>query len=309
MNDSDTLDRQTLDSNMRRIDLCSVRRSPDRSLAWILVLLGAADFGALQLQADEWVYPLDIAVDNKQQVFVADRKLPGVWRIQDGKAHVVIQGAKRFRQPLNAVWSVAIDQQGQVLVGDSATRGVYRLSKEGEAKKINDSYIGIPIRMAVDHQGRIYVSDLETERIWRLPPDGGKAEQFAAIAGVRGLAIDKQNRLWASRANPPQLVRYTPEGEREIIVDQGPFEFPHQLVVDQESETAYVADGYAKCIWKIPSQGDPEKWITGQPLIGPTGLAWLQKNLLIVDPKAKAIFKADLQGTLTPFHPPDRSTE
>ncbi|MCA9055539.1 MAG: hypothetical protein KDA75_16975, partial [Planctomycetaceae bacterium] len=198
-----------------------------RSLLGMLsvVALFCSAFGG-DCRAADLVYPLDITVDAHGAVLVADRKLPGVLKVSGDSAAVVIAGAKRFREPLNAVWSVALDKQGRVLVGDSAARGVFRIGEDGEAKKINTSYVGIPIRMAVDSQGRIYVSDLETQRIWRFGPDGGEAEEFAVVAGVRGLAIDAQDRLWTSRANPPQLVRYSSAGQPETLVDDGPFEFP-----------------------------------------------------------------------------------
>ena len=249
--------------------------------------------------AADLVYPLDIVVDAEEAILVADRKLPGVLKIADGEASVLIEGAKRFREPLNAVWSVALDQQGRVLVGDSAARGVFRVNEDGKAEKINTSYVGIPIRMAVDSQGRVYVSDLETQRIWRFGPEGGEAEEFAVVAGVRGLAIDSQDRLWTARANPPQVVRYSPEGEPEALLDDGPFEFPHQIAVDATGETAYVVDGYARCIWRFQPDGEPEKWVSADPLDNPTGLAWQGESLLVVDPRIPAILQVAADGSLT----------
>ncbi|MEZ6066617.1 MAG: hypothetical protein R3B90_13125 [Planctomycetaceae bacterium] len=238
-----------------------------------------------RVESADLVYPLDIAVAEGGDVLVADRKLPGVLRIHEGEATVVAAGSQRFREPLNAVWSVAVATDGSVLVGDSATRGLYRVAAGGEPVKINTSYIGIPIRLAVDSGGRIYVSDLETQRIWRFPPAGGEAEEFAVVAGVRGLAIDAEDRVWTVRANPPQLVRYTSDGAAETIVDDGPFEFPHQLAVKADGSMAYVADGYANCVWSIAPGSEPTKWVTGDPLKGPTGLAWRGEELLVVDPR------------------------
>jgi len=270
----------------------------------VMVLGGIAIGDGLALPAaDALVYPLDLAVARDGRVLIADRKLPGVLCLSDGQLTTLASGSQRFREPLNAVWSVAVDHEGRVLVGDSATRGVYRLQPEGPPQLINADYIGIPIRLAVDGEGRIYVSDLETQRIWRMPAEGGACEEFAVLAGVRGLAVDGQNRLWAARANPPQVVRFTPDGQRETIVDAGPFEFPHQIAVDAAGATAVVADGYAQCLWRVVPGQPPEKWVHGEPLRNPTGLAWQGTDLLVVDPRGPAVLRVTPAGVVTQVLP------
>lgn len=280
----------------------SVYLLPARTAALFLVVIGVAAM-IRPVAAADLVYPLDLAVTADGDVLAADRKLPGVLRIHAGAASVEIEGAKRFREPLNAVWSVVTTRDGKVFVGDSAARGVFRLKADGPPEKINTSYVGIPIRMALDSQGRIYVSDLETQRIWRFGPDGGEGEEFAVVAGVRGLAVDAQDRLWTARANPPQVVRYAPDGKPETLIDDGPLEFPHQIAVDAAGATAYIADGYGKCVWKLPAGGTLEKWASGDPLQNPTGLAWQGDNLLIVDPRIPAVLTATPDGKLSRFFP------
>jgi sugar lactone lactonase YvrE len=285
------------------------RRCGSRSLVRRRLLFGmrlVLCFGGLVSagRAADLTYPLDVAVEATGDILVADRKLPGVLRIKAGAASTVVEGSHRFREPLNAVWSVAVDRDGAVLVGDSAARGVFRLRADGPPEKINTSYVGIPIRIAVDHQGRIFVSDLETERIWRFGPQGGEAEEFAVVAGVRGLAVDSQNRLWTVRANPPQLVRYSPEGVAETLVSEGPFNFPHQIALNPEGTTAYIADGYDRCVWKVVAGAAPEKWLTGDPLQNPTGVAWSGTDLLVVDPRIPAVLKVDASGQPHRVFPP-----
>jgi sugar lactone lactonase YvrE len=254
-------------------------------------------------RAQSLVYPLDAVIDAQGDILVADRKLPGVLRIHDGAVSVVVEGSKRFKEPLNAVWCVALDNNGAVLVGDSAARGIFRIDAEGKPQQINTSYVGIPIRMAVDAEGRIYVSDLETQRIWRFGPEGGEGEEFAVAGGIRGLAIDAQGRLWTACANAPQVVRYAADGTAETIVNEGPFEFPHQIAVSADGNTAYVVDGYAKAVWKVVPGEEPVQWASGAPLDNPTGLAWQGETLVIVDPRVPGLFQADAAGAVTPLFP------
>lgn len=287
---------------MRQIATRGQRLATALTACWML--WGSLAGRVEPLQAADLVYPLDAAVDAKGDIVVVDRKLPGVVRLQEESATVIAEGSKKFREPLNAPWCVAIDAEGRVLVGDSASRAVYRLDGTADLKKVNTSYVGLPIRMAVDDEGRIYVSDLETERIWRFPKEGGEAEEFAIAAGVRGLCVDDQNRLWTVRANPPQIVRYTAEGNAETILEEGPFEFPHQIAVRGSGETAYVSDGYAQCIWKLEGDGAPVKWAVSELMPSPTGMTLAGEDLLVADPKARAVLRVDAAGQVSRRYPP-----
>ena len=53
----------------------------------------------------------------------------------------------------------------------------------------------------------------------------------------------------------------------------------------------------------MAADGTATKWITGEPLKGPVGLAIRGGKVLIADPQAKAVWEADSEGKLTPLHP------
>lgn len=247
----------------------------------------------------EFDYPLAVAVDPAGTIYVADRNLPGVWKISEGKRELFFQGSKKFRTPLNAIRCLAIDKQGNLLAGDSATREVYRF-EDGKPVPLTMGGIGIPMAIDVDSQGDLFVADLELHRIWKVPAAGGRPVEFAQVPAPRGLTIDDEDRLWIVSHGKNQVVRITPDGKQETVVEGRPFEFPHNIVLD-ENQTAYVSDGYADTIWKIAPSEPPQKWISGKPLQNPVGLAWKGETLLIVDPHAKAIFTADSEGTLKPM--------
>jgi hypothetical protein len=276
-----------------------INRFPSRIRRSLLLVAGLVVFLLPAFAwADGFDYPLDAAVDDKGAIYLADRKLPGIWKAADGKLEVYFQASKMFRTPLNAVRCVAIDKQGRLLAGDSATREVYRFDEAGKPTPLTDGGIGIPMAIAVDSQGNIFVADLEIHRIWKIPADGGKAEIFATITAPRGLAVDADDRLWVvSNGGKDQVLRIDKEGKIEIVVKDRPFQFPHNIVLDAQ-QTAYVTDGYAKTVWKIEAGSEPEPWIAGEPLINPVGLAWEGDRLLIVDPHAKAVFRADGEGGL-----------
>ncbi len=272
-------------------------------------LIGMLGLGLITLsvisapgRAEEMLYPLSVAVAGDDAVLVADRMLPGLLKLQAGKVEVFFQGKKTFRTPLNAVRAVAVASDGTVYAADSATRDVFKFV-DGQPVPLTQGKIGIPVDIAFDPSGDLIVSDLETQRIWRVPVAGGEPQEVAQLAAPRGLFVDGTGRLWAVAAAGEQpLVRIAADGSIEPVVKERVFEFPHDVVVADDG-TAYVSDNYARAVWKVAADGTATKWITGEPLKGPVGLAIRGGKVLIADPQAKAVWEADSEGKLTPLHP------
>lgn len=272
-------------------------------------LIGMLGLGLITLsvisapgRAEEMLYPLSVAVAGDDAVLVADRMLPGLLKLQAGKVEVFFQGKKTFRTPLNAVRAVAVASDGTVYAADSATRDVFKFV-DGQPVPLTQGKIGIPVDIAFDPSGDLFVSDLETQRIWRVPAAGGEPQEVAQLAAPRGLFVDGTGRLWAVAAGGEQpLVRIAADGSIEPVVKERVFEFPHDVVVADDG-TAYVSDNYARAVWKVAADGTATKWITGEPLKGPVGLAIRGGKLLIADPQAKMVWEADSEGKLTPLHP------
>lgn len=260
----------------------------------LLLLIAASDLPA-QDSGPRFRYPLVSAVAKNGTIYVADRMLPGIWKIKESKAAVFHQASKKFRTPLNAVWCVTFDSKGRLLAGDSATREVYRFDKDGKPQPLTKGKIGIPISIAADGKGSLYVSDLETQRIWKLSEDGGEPKEFAVIAGPRGLTVDDKGRLWAINSGKNQIVRFTPDGKSEPVVKGRAFRFPHSIVVPKEG-IAYVTDGYGKCVWKIAEGQKPVKLVEGKPFDNPVGLVMGKNGLLVTDPRANALINVTADG-------------
>lgn len=325
------------------------------SFRWPVFFLGV--LGAIPtVQAAEVQYPLSIAVAESGDMYLADRNLPGVWKLQGDQLTLFYEGSRKFRTPLNAIRCVAIDRDGKLLAGDSSTRDVYRFNDRGEpigltqkplatdpakpaatppaaedsktkneakaADQKNDSkkanpepspassnaksapskprfvfgQIGIPMDIAVDKNGDLFVSDLEIHRIVRVPKGEDEVKEFAQVQAPHGLCFDAAGNLWVISGR--RLVRISPAGEKSVVVEEGVFEFPHTVAVSPDN-TAYVCDGYAKTIWKVPAGGKPEKLVSGEPLVNPVGMRLASDKLCVVDPRAKAVFQITLDGKIT----------
>ena len=251
--------------------------------------------------ATEFVYPLAVTVQADGVIYVADRNLPGVWKVENGQKSVYFQGSKKFRTPLNAVRCLAIDHQGKLLAGDSSTRDVYRFDDAGQPQPLTSGWIGIPMAIAVAPDGTIYTADIELHRIWKMPAEGAKEPtEFAVINSPRGLTIDPDGNLWvlSTSSKQGQIQKVTPDGKIEPWIKDHPFNLPHNIV-RMDDGTFFVTDNYEHAVWKIASDGKPEKFVSGEPLDRPVGLCRSGANLLIADPHIRTIFSLAPDKTLT----------
>ncbi|GIX00638.1 MAG: lipoprotein [Pirellulaceae bacterium] len=236
------------------------------------------------------VYPLDAAVAPDGTVYVVDRNLPGVWQWKAGELTVFFQGSPKYRTPLNAPRCVTVTPEGLVLVGDSATREVYRLPEPNKAEPITGGKIGIPMDLALASDGSLYVADLELRTLYKIPA-GQSAPEMIAQVNPRGVFVDDQDRVWVVSQNAEQLIIVSDDGKIQPVVKTRVFDFPHQVYVD-DAGVAYVTDGYKKAVWKVSADGKPELLFSGPPLDNPVGLTATEDGqLVVVDPRAQAVFK------------------
>ena len=255
----------------------------------------------------EMDYPLAVAAADNGPIYVADRNLPGVWKIADGKLTLFFQASKKFRTPLNAVRCLAVDAQGRLYAGDSATREVYRFNGQGQPEPLAQGGVGIAMAIAFDNEGNLVVADLEPPgRIVRIPSAGGEPVEIAQIQAPRGVAVDDAGRIWVvTHGKDRQIVRILTDGKVETVVSGRPFQFPQSITLDAQGN-AYIADGYAKAIWKVPVDGKPAKLFKAGPLSHPDCVSLQGDRLLVVDPHSKksdpsvnGVFSLSLDGKLT----------
>lgn len=269
----------------------------------VLVAVTAGYWTSLADAADGMLYPLALAVGRDGRVFIADRDLPGVWQFSEGKLSVYYQGEKKFRTPLNAVRCLAIDAEGKLLAGDSSTREIYRFDDADKPQPLTKGNVGIPMTLAVTADGSILSSDIEIQRIVKIPAAGGEPQIMTELAAVRGMAVDKEGRVWAVCHGKDAVIRFSPDFmQREVVVSGRPFQFSHHLTFDGAG-LPYVIDGYAKTLWKIDGN-EAKKLAAGEPWKNPVGLAWSEATgLLVADPHKKAVYKVSADGAVTQFIP------
>ena len=254
-----------------------------------LLILGTLASGTA---AQELQYPLAVVQHPSGAIFVADRNLPGIWKIENGQASVYFQASKKYRTPLNAVRCLALDAQGSLYACESATREIYKFDADGQPQALTKGYIGIPMGIVVNSQGDLMVADLERHCIFQVKPTG-EVSEFVKVQGPRGLAMDAQDRLWVLTNTGDALVRFNPDKTKQVLIAGVPFQFANQMVLDKEGN-CYFCDGYAHSIMRFAEGGQPTAAFSGEPLKNPVGITYAAENLLIADPHAKAVFSLNL---------------
>lgn len=243
-------------------------------------------------------YPIAIAVDSDAAAYVVDLDLPGVWKLAGvdqplAQASLFVRGSKRLRQPLNRPRCIAIDADGAILVGDSATREVYRIaSADAPPVPLTGGQIGVPMALCVDGAGEfVYVADAEKRATFRFPIAGGKPELVTRV-NARGLAFDDEQTLWAVTPDDPAVVTIDVNtGDVKPIVTGRPFDYPNGLAWSGGS--AFVTDGYAHAIHEVTADGKTTIFQQGDGLIGPVGIVASETNITVVDPKTKRVVSFD----------------
>jgi sugar lactone lactonase YvrE len=144
---------------------------------------------------------------------------------------------------------IALDATTNTLiVPDSPTGNVYRLSLDGKKLTLITSGIVRPVGAVVDAQGTIYVADECGGAVVRITPDG-RSTRITGLGKPDDVALDHHGNLLLIDLLPSRhaLIRIRQTtGKHEILASKGFIE-PQGLVID-ENDNIYVSDDYANTI-------------------------------------------------------------
>ncbi len=135
-----------------------------------------------------------------------------------------------------------------LIVPDSPTGDVYRMSIDGRTLTLLTSGMVRPVGAMVDQQGNVYVADECGGSVWRIAP-GGATQHFNGFAMPDDVALDSHGGLLVIdlAINVHALIRLNlATGQHEILASQGYIE-PQGLAVDQHGNI-FVSDDFANMI-------------------------------------------------------------
>jgi DNA-binding beta-propeller fold protein YncE len=278
-------------------------------------------------------YPIAVTVGNNGTIFVADKGIKTIYKVEEGgKLTVVYKGSRKYRTPLFNVFALSQDSAGNLFFCDTGSMDVWRMTPDGKLSPLTGQKIarGIgpapenqdfdpdgayagdfdkPMGIVIDPEGNPVVTDLGLGAVFRIPAGGGKPQEFAKVPAPHGIALDRDGGFVVVSQSKDQLVRVSAKGEVTPIV-KGPLapkNNPHNVVVDQAG--FIVSDNYAKAIWRVSPDGKVKAIVQGEPLVSPVGLALeADSNILVADPHAKQLFRVTPDGkisTVASFAPDD----
>lgn len=269
-------------------------------------LAHSTNFEAQEMTA--LLHPSAVAVDSGNRYVVADpgdsrqSRQPAIWRISETGAFEFAQGGPPVPQPLYirrpgpgaailTPVAVVADAQGRYGVLDrgpvdaAGRAAIYRLTPPPDPATVVHTLATVidrattprfdvvfPMDMVLDTAGRFVVLDRGV-RLSGDPPLGGPARAALALVGENPLALEKHPLDGLPPGDPARVVEPT-----ALVMDShGRF-----IVADARDQ---MSDRPANLVRVDPADGFAQQALLSEennPLIYPTGLAFVSEHLLLV---------------------------
>ena len=218
--------------------------------------------GILRLAVLPFLIALVLIPSSSAQTPYAVNTLAGTGSLGDGA--VATAALLEFPQ------AVAVDSNGQVLVGDTANLRIRVVKKDGT---ITTFAVGTSYCMKTDSAGNIYAVD-GAFRVYKISPqgdislfagagpgfdgDGGPATK-AKFNAPMGVTVDAQNNVYVADMNNQRIRKITPDGVVNTLAGNGTANFGRENISATSSPLAYPSgieiDGagnlYIAEIWRI----------------------------------------------------------
>lgn len=151
----------------------------------------------------------------------------------------------------DGVDGIALDPTTNTLIiPDSPTDDVYRMSLDGKTFTLLASGITRPVGAGIDAQGNVYIADECGGAVWRVTP-AGKLTRFGGFGMPDDVEPDGYGNLLVIDLKPSihALIRLNlSNGRQQILASQGYIE-PQGLAIDARGNI-FVSDDYANIVVK-----------------------------------------------------------
>ena len=244
-------------SEYKRVTVCTVDEKYLRQFA-----TGGLDGGGL------W-WPSSIAIDSKDQVYIADEALHSVTVFSKQGDYLSNWGTEGSGDgQLNRPSAMVFDSKDNIYLTDSLNHRVQKFTREGQfLEKFGEAGTGsgqfnMPWGITLDREENIYVSDWRNDRVQKFDADGkflaqwGKpGEAIGQFNRPAGLAADNDGNIYVADWGNERAQVFNPQGE--VLA-----EFRGDSVESTWAEAYFVAN---------PEEGAARKASNLEPEIDPPG--------------------------------------
>ena len=155
------------------------------------------DFGSYGRGDGQFIWPLSIALDSQQNVYVSDEWLQRI-SVFDKKGQFLDKwGVKGYADgEFDRPSGLAFDKEDNLYLTDSANHRVQIFSKDGKflgkfgGEGSGEGQFNLPWGITINHEGDVYVVDWRNDRVQKFSPDGS----FLAAFGSSGNLVGQFNR-------------------------------------------------------------------------------------------------------------------
>jgi DNA-binding beta-propeller fold protein YncE len=207
----------------------------------------------------------DVAVDRRGNLYVTDRRAGRVAVFDaSGRAAGAFGGSTHLREPTG----IAVDGEGNVLVGDSALHAILKFAPGGEllwtARGEGAQPLGSVGLIDVDDRGNVYVPDPDHHRIQVFDRNGELVRRFGRhgtgpgeFREPRGTHVDAAtDSVYVADYRNARVQRFDLDG-RFLAAWAGPdgLDRPIAVAVHPRTGQVYVAEAGRGCVQVFDAEG------------------------------------------------------
>lgn len=249
-------------------------------------------------------HPCAMAVDQEGNIYVADQNNHSIRKVTPsgdvstyaGTGEPGATNGFRLDATFNQPYGVAIDDGGNLYVGDVANHSIRKISVDGQVTTLAGGRKGYsdregelamfnhPHGVAVDSENNVYVADSHNNVIRRVSPDGiastvagngndgfvdGPARDAEFYVPI-GITVDKEGNILVGDEGNSSIRKISYEGIVSTLAGNGKFSFadgtgkdaefnaPGAIALDSAGNL-YVADYLNNCIRRVSPTGEVRK--------------------------------------------------
>jgi sugar lactone lactonase YvrE len=210
-------------------------------------------------------------------------------------------------QPLEASGDIAINQQGEIFIGDFGESyqvplgtNIYRIFSGGQVN-LFFSGVGGAAGMDFDRQGNLYVSNFITSAgiVSRITP-GGQIDPFAFFNDLpTGIVVDDSGNVFIANCGANLIQKFDPGGNLLQQINSNYFSCTHGLAFD-DSGNLYATNWDNGNIIRIFSDGTSALLAT-LPGTGNGHISYARGDLYVAARSENQIYRITLSGVAELF--------